>query len=153
MTLPTRSGSPMSRSRQTSTTTRLGAASFSREVGLEQTADCRKLDPFHEILKQHLHAQRPETTIAELQHQLDDALAHHIGLLASMQGLRLRTSVGPHALKTFVGETGYARGPFSPMKREARGTLVRSGGTRRRKCGSAHDVLHADRIRRRKPYR
>jgi AcrR family transcriptional regulator len=49
-------------------------------------------------------------------------------------------------------ETGYAGGPFSPMKREARGTLFRSGGTRLRKCGSAHDVLNADRIRRRRPY-
>jgi hypothetical protein len=39
------------------------------------------------------------------------------------------------------------------MKREARGTPFRSGGTRLRKYDSAHDVLNADRIRRRKPYR
>ena len=99
MILPTRSGSPMSRSRQTSTTTRLGAASFRGEVGLEQTADCRKLDPFHETLKQHFHAQPPETTIAELQHQLDDALAHHIGLLASLQDFACARPLGPTHLR------------------------------------------------------
>lgn len=116
-------------------------------------ADCGKLDRFHETLKQHLHAQPPASTIAELQHQLDDAIAHHTGLLASMQDFACARPLSPAQLRRFVGETGYAGGPFSPMKREARGTLFRSGGTRLRKCGSAHDVLNADRIRRRKPYR
>lgn len=104
-------------------------------------------------LKQHLHAQPPASTIAELQHQLDDAIAHHTGPLASMQDFACARPFSPAQLRRFVGETGYAGGPFSPMKREARGTLFRSGGTRLRKCGSAHDVLNADRIRRRKPYR
>jgi hypothetical protein len=116
-------------------------------------ADCGKLDRFHETLKQHLHAQPPASTIAELQHQLDDAIAHHTGLLARMQDFACARPLSPAHLRRFVGETGYAGGPFSPTKREARGTLFRSGGTRRRKCGSAHDVLNADRIRRRKPYR
>jgi hypothetical protein len=100
-------------------------------------ADCGKLDRFHETL----------------QHQLDDAIAHHTGLQASMQDFACARPLSPAHLRLFVGETSYARGPFSPMKREARGTLFRSGGTRRHKCGSAHDVLNADRIRRRKPYR
>jgi hypothetical protein len=64
-------------------------------------ADCGKLDRFHEILKQHLHAQPPASTIAELQHQLDDTIAHHTGLLASMQDFACARSVEPRSLNTF----------------------------------------------------
>jgi hypothetical protein len=65
-------------------------------------------------LKQHLHAQPPASTIAELQHEVDDAIAHHTGLPASMQDFACARPLSPAELRRFVGETGYAGGRSAP---------------------------------------
>ena len=73
-------------------------------------ADCGQLDASTKSLEQHLHAQPPASTIAELQHEVDDAIAHHTGLLASMQDFACARPLSPAQLRRFVDETGYAGG-------------------------------------------
>ncbi len=78
---------------------------------------CGKIERFHQTLKKHLGALPAATTIAELQHQLDDFLAYY-NSLRPHRALRRRTPIEAFHDRPKAFPTGYQIPPHCRVRHD-----------------------------------